>query len=90
MLVNQSESKVKFLIWEENNKAVALAKGFSLVLTETRDMPNKHEDLDNMKSTTDEEKASVKDMKKNTLDIVYLYQASETCSVRSMTWSWDR
>ena len=64
MLGKQSESKVKFLIWAEKNKGVALAKGFSLNLTEIRDMPNKCEDPYDMKSTTDEEKASVKAVNK--------------------------
>ena len=90
MLGKQLESKVKFLIWAEKNKGVALAKGFSLILTEMRDMPNKCEDPDDMKSTTDEEKASVKAVNKNTSDIVYLYQEVDTRYARSMPWEWDR
>ena len=34
-----------------------------------------------MKSTTDEEKAAVKSMKKNSLDLAYLYLAVDTIKV---------
>ena len=46
-------------------------------------MPNKYEDPDEMKSNTDEEKATVKSMKRNSLSVAYLYQAVYTikCAV---------
>ena len=45
-------------------KGMSVAKGFSSELTGMKEKPNKYDDPDNMKSTTDEEKASVKSMNK--------------------------
>ena len=50
-----------------------MAKGFSSALTGMKEIPNKYEDLGDMKSTTDEEKATVKSMKRNSLAVAYLY-----------------
>ena len=45
-------------------KGMSVAKGFSSELTGMKEKPNKYDDPDNMKSTMDEEKASVKSMNK--------------------------
>ena len=56
MLEKQSKSKVKFLMWEKKFKGLAVAKGFSLVLTGMKDIPNKYDNSDDTNITTDEEK----------------------------------
>ena len=53
-------------------------KGFYSVLTGITDTSNKYEDLDDMKSTTDEKKVVVKTTKKNCLGILHLYQTVDT------------
>ena len=55
-----------------------MAKGFYSELPGMRNMPNKYEYPDDMKSTTDEKKAAVKAMNKKALDIAYLYQKVDT------------
>ena len=57
---------------------MSVDKGFSSALTGMKEMPNKYEDPDDMKSTTDKEKATVKSMKRNSLAVAYLYQAVDT------------
>ena len=59
-------------MWEKKCKGLSVAKGFYSALTGMREMPNKQEDLDDTKSTTYEEKAAVKAMKKNSLYTAYL------------------
>ena len=60
-------------MWAKKFKGMSDANGFSLELTGMKEMPNKYEDPYDMKSTTDEEKAAVKSMKRNSLAVVYLY-----------------
>ena len=50
-------------------KGMAVTNGFSLLMTVMNYMTNKYEHPDDMNRTTDEEKAVVKAMKKNSLDI---------------------
>ena len=66
------------MMWAKKFKGMSVAKGFSLELTGMKEMPNKYEDPDDMKSTTDEEKAAVKSMRRNSLAVAYLYQAVDT------------
>ena len=60
-------------MWVKKFKGMSVAKGFSSVLTGMNEMPNKYEDPDDMKSTMDKEKATVESMKRNSLDVAYLY-----------------
>ena len=60
-------------MWAKKFKGMSVAKGFSSALTGMKEMSNKYEDPDDMKSTTDEEKAAVKSMKRNSLAVAYLY-----------------
>ena len=46
-----------------------MAKGLSSALNEMKKMSNKYEYPDDMKSNTDEEKAAVKSMKRNSLSV---------------------
>ena len=73
MLGKKSKSKVTFLMWAKKIKGLAEAKGLSSALTGINYTPNKYEDPDDMKSTTDEEKAAVKSMKRNSLAVAYIY-----------------
>ena len=50
-----------------------MAKGISSALNGMKKMANKYEYPDEMKSTTDEEKADVKSMKRNSLALAYIY-----------------
>ena len=52
---------------------MSVAKGFSSALTGMNEIPNKYDDPDDMKSTMDEEKATVESMKRNSLYVAYLY-----------------
>ena len=61
-------------MWSKKIKGLAEAKGLSSALNGMNYMPNKYEDPDDMKSTTDEEKLAVKAMKKKFLALVHLYQ----------------
>ena len=81
MFGNQENSKVKFLMWEEIFKGLAVAKESSSSLTGMKYMPNKYEDPDNMKSTTHEEKSAANSKKKISLAITYLYQSVNTSKV---------
>ena len=60
-------------MWVKKFKGMSVAKGLSSALNEMKKMANKYEYPDEMKSTTDEEKADVKSMKRNSLAVAYLY-----------------
>ena len=60
-------------MWEKKFKGMSVAKGFSSALTGMKEMLNRYEDPDDMKSNTNEEKAAVKSMKRNILAVAYLY-----------------
>ena len=60
-------------MWEKKFKGMSVAKGLSSALNEMRKMANKYEYPDDMKSNTDEEKAAVKSMKRNSLAVAYIY-----------------
>ena len=55
-----------------------VSKEFSSDLTVMKDMPNKYKDSDDTNSTTYEEKKAMKSVKKNSLDIAYIYKAVDT------------
>ena len=78
MLVKQFKSKARFLMWAKKFKGMAVAKVLSSEMTGIRDIPNKYEGPDDIKSTTDAEKAAVTATKKNSLAIEYLYRALDT------------
>ena len=59
-------------------KGMSVAKGFSSAMTGMKEISNKYEDPYDMKSTTDEEKADMKSLKRNSLAVAYLYYAVDT------------
>ena len=63
-------------MWEKKFKGMSVAKGFSSALTGMKEMLNRYEDPDDMKSTTNEENVAVEAMKKNYLYLAYLNQES--------------